>query len=101
MTDYIEKEEKLRKQIQNLENQEKILKREVEAFRRKERSHRLIIRGAILEKHLKNPLILTDEDISDLMKYAFLLEPVDERLNKLINKREDLIINKDPGNNES
>ena len=101
MTDYIEKEEKLRKQIQNLKNQEKILNRGVEVFRRKERSHRLIVRGAILEKHLKKPLILTDEDISDLMKYAFLLEPINERLNKLINKREDLIINQESGDKES
>ena len=101
MTDYIEKEEKLRKQILNLENEEKVLKREEKEFKRKERSHRLIVRGAILEKHLKKPLTLTDEDISDLMEYAFQLEPVNERLDKLISEREDLIINRDSDNEEN
>lgn len=98
MTDYYEKEEKLKKQIHNLENEEKILKREEKELKRKERSHRLIVRGAMLEKHLKKPLVLTDEDISGLMEYAFLLEPVDTRLNRLISDREDQIKNPDPGN---
>ena len=98
MTDYIEKEEKLKKQIRNLENEKKILKKEEEALRRKERSHRLIVRGAILEKHLKKPLILTDEDIDRLLEYIFVLKQVDEWLNDLISEREAQIARSDQGN---
>ena len=101
MTIFTEKEEKLRKQIQNLENERKVLMREREKLNRKDRAHRLIVRGAILEKHLKKPHILTDEDVGKLMEYAFLLEPVDTRLNRLVSDREDQIKNPDPGNEEA
>ena len=98
MTDFTEKEEKLKKQIHNMENEMKVLMREQKDLNRKDRAHRLIVRGAILEKHLKKPNVLTDEDISGLMEYAFLLEPVDTRLNRLISDREDQIKKPDPGN---
>ena len=98
MTDYYEKEEKLKKQIQNLENEEKILKKEEKELKRKERSHRLIVRGAMLEKHLKKPLILSDEDIDGLLEYIFALKQVDELLNDLISEREAEIAGSDQGN---
>ena len=98
MTDYYEKEEKLKKQIHNLENEEKILKREEKELKRKERSHRLIVRGAMLEKHLKKPLILSDEDIDGLLEYIFVLKQVDEWLNALISEREAEIAGSDQGN---
>ena len=98
MTDYYEKEEKLKKQIHNLENEEKILKREEKELKRKERSHRLIVRGAMLEKHLKRPLVLTDEDIDGLLEYIFALKQVDELLNDLISECEAEIAGSDQGN---
>ena len=88
MTDYYEKEEKLKKQIHNPENEEKVLKREEKELKRRERSHRMIVRGAMFERHLKKPLILTDEDIGGLLEYVFMLNQVDERLNALISGRE-------------
>ncbi len=96
MTDYFEEGEKLKKQVRNLENERKVLLREEKELKRKERSHRLIVRGAILEKHLKKPLILTDEDISTLLDLAFLLDPVDKQLDRLITDRETMIVNQEP-----
>ena len=52
-------EERLR-QLKNQEN--KILKQDI-AKRRKERTHRLITRGAILERLIGNSDELTDEEI--------------------------------------
>ena len=59
-------EEKLRQ----LKNQEqKILKQDI-VKRRKERTHRLITRGSILESLIENAEELTDEEINILLEEA-------------------------------
>ena len=56
--------------LKQLKNQEKkILKQDI-IKRRKERTHRLITRGAILESHIKNAEELTDEEIKILLEEA-------------------------------
>ena len=61
-----DKEERLRQ----LKNQEKnILKQDI-VKRRKERTHRLITRGAILESLIENAEELTDEEIKNLLEEA-------------------------------
>ena len=56
--------------LRQLKNQEKrILKQDVEK-RRKERTHRLITRGAILESFIENAEELTDEEIKILLEEA-------------------------------
>ena len=59
-------EERLR-QLKNQEN--KILKQDI-VKRRKERTHRLITRGAILESLIENAEELTDEEIKILLEEA-------------------------------
>ena len=56
--------------LRQLKNQEKkILKQDIEK-RRKERTHRLITRGAILESLIENAEELTDEEIKNLLEEA-------------------------------
>ena len=56
--------------LRQLKNQEqKILKQDI-VKRRKERTHRLITRGAILESLIKNAEELTDEEIKILLEEA-------------------------------
>ena len=56
--------------LRQLKNQEqKILKQDIEK-RRKERTHRLITRGAILESLIENAEKLTDEEIKILLEEA-------------------------------
>ena len=56
--------------LRQLKNQEKkILKQDIEK-RRKERTHRLITRGAILESLIENAEELTDEEIKILLEEA-------------------------------
>ncbi|HGA0003952.1 MAG: DUF3847 domain-containing protein [Peptoniphilus lacydonensis] len=56
--------------LRQLKNQEKkILKQDI-VKRRKERTHRLITRGAILESLIENSEELTDEEIKILLKEA-------------------------------
>ena len=56
--------------LRQLKNQEKkILKQDI-IKRRKERTHRLITRGAILESLIENAEVLTDEEIKILLEEA-------------------------------
>ena len=56
--------------LRQLKNQEKkILKQDI-IKRRKERTHRLITRGAILESLIENAKELTDEEIKTLLEEA-------------------------------
>ena len=58
------------KRLRQLKNQEqKILKQDI-VKRRKDRTHRLIIRGAILESFIENAEALTDEEIKILLGEA-------------------------------
>ena len=50
----------------------KILEHQVKQLTRKERTHRLCTRGAMLESFLLRPEVLTDEDVMDILKQAFL-----------------------------
>ena len=63
--------EDIQVQIDQLKN----LKREVvakeKAQARKERTRRLIQRGAILEQYLMEPEKLTNEEVGEIVKYAF------------------------------
>lgn len=65
-----EKIDDTEERLRQLKNQEKkILKQDI-AKRRKERTHRLITRGAILESLIENSEELTDEEIKILLEEA-------------------------------
>ena len=52
-------------------DQMKILQREQAQLDRKKRNHRLFTRGAMLESFMRNPLLLTDDQVFQLLKIAF------------------------------
>ena len=51
--------------------QQKILLHEQSQLDRKKRNHRIFTRGAMLESFLKKPLLMTDEQVYDVLKTAF------------------------------
>ena len=66
--------------LRQLKNQEKkILKQDI-VKRRKERTHRLITRGAILESFIANAEELTDEEIKILLEEAIKTKEFKETL---------------------
>ena len=66
--------------LRQLKNQEKkILKQDI-VKRRKERTHRLITRGAILESLIENAEELTDEEIKILLEEAIETKEFKETL---------------------
>lgn len=73
-----EKMEKLNQEILKTENrlrraqhEEKILDHQRKVLTRKERTHRLCTRGALLESHFSHPETLTDEQVSAILKLLF------------------------------
>lgn len=61
----------IQKQIDQLKNQKKEVLAKEKAQARKERTRRLIQRGAILEQYLNGAENLTNEEVSEIVKFAF------------------------------
>ena len=73
-----EKLEKLNQEIEKTEarlrraqHKEKMLEHQIKTLNRKERTHRLCTRGAMLESHLPHPEAVTDEQVSTILKVMF------------------------------
>ena len=57
--------------LRRAQHEEKILEHQIKRLTRKERTHRLCTRGAMLESFLIRPEVLTDDDVMDILKQAF------------------------------
>ena len=68
-------------------HKEKRLQRELKRLTRSERTHRLCTRAGMLETFLKEPTVLTDEDVMELLTFIFQSEAVQKKLNLLIESR--------------
>lgn len=68
-------------------HKEKLLQSELKRMTRSERTHRLCTRAGMLETFLKEPTLLTDEDVMELLTFIFQSEVVQKKLNLLIESR--------------
>ena len=68
-------------------HKEKQLESEIKRLTRSERTHRLCTRAGMLETFLKEPTLLTDDDVMELLTFIFHSETVQKNLNLLIEKR--------------
>ena len=68
-------------------HKEKRLQSELKWLTRSERTHRLCTRAGMLETFLKEPTVLTDEDVMELLTFIFQSEAVQKKLNLLIERR--------------
>ena len=73
-----EKLEKLNEQIEKTEaklrraeHRQKMLEHQMKNLTRKERTHRLCTRGAMLESYLPHPELLADEQVNMILKLLF------------------------------
>ncbi|MDO4605312.1 MAG: DUF3847 domain-containing protein [Helcococcus sp.] len=83
--------EKCEIKLQQLENQERKIKRQISQEERKKRTRRLIERGAILESLTENAGELTDEEIKILLEKATKTKEFKEPL-KIIRQNEKILI---------
>lgn len=71
-----------KKKIRQYENREKMLRQKLSREERKERSHRLIVRGAVFESIVPEAKDMTDEEAAALLRLALTSEPAQEFLRK-------------------
>ena len=57
--------------LRRAQHEEKILEHQMKQLTRKERTHRLCTRGAMLESHLSHPESVTDGQVSTILKVLF------------------------------
>ena len=70
------------KKIRQYENRSKMLDRRLAIEKRKERNHRLIVRGAVFESIVPEAKNMTDEEAAALLRLALTSEPAREFLKK-------------------
>lgn len=74
--------EQAEKKIWQYENKEKILDRKLAIEKRKERNHRLCVRGGFMESLVPELITMTDEDAQTFFRLALTSEPAREFLRK-------------------
>ena len=77
------------KKLTAAKHKEKRLESEIKQLTRSERTHRLCTRAGMLETFLREPTILTDDDVMELLTFIFLGEEVQKKLSMLIEKRKE------------
>ena len=68
-------------------HKEKRLESEIKRLTRSERTHRLCTRAGMLETFLREPTVLTDDDVMELLTFIFHSEAVQRKLDLLIKNR--------------
>ena len=70
-------------------HKEKQLESEIKRLTRSERTHRLCTRAGMLETFLREPTVLTDDEVMELLTFIFHSEAVQKKLNMLIENRKE------------
>ena len=82
-------EQVLEKKLTAAQHKEKRLKNELKLLTRNERTHRLCTRAGMLETFLREPTLLTDDDVMELLTFIFSTESIQNRLNAMIENRQE------------
>ena len=77
------------KKLTAAKHRERQLESELKRLTRSERTHRLCTRAGMLETFLREPTLLTDDDVMELLTFVFHGEAVQKKLNMLIEKRKE------------
>lgn len=72
------------KKLTAAQHREKQLEHERKRLTRSERTHRLCTRAGMLETFLREPTVLTDDDVMELLTFIFHSEVVQKKLDLLI-----------------
>ena len=72
-------------------HREKRLENELKRLTRSERTHRLCTRAGMLETFLREPTLLTDDDVMELLTFLFHGEAAQKKLDLLIENRKKML----------
>ena len=75
------------KKLTAAQHREKRLESELKRLTRSERTHRLCTRAGMLETFLREPTLLTDDDVMELLTFLFHGEAAQKKLDLLIENR--------------
>ena len=73
--------------LRRAQHEQKILEHQLKQLTRKERTHRLCTRGAMLESFLIRPEVLTDDDVMDILKQTFSKNGMKEVVAESVKRR--------------
>ena len=79
------------KKLTIAKHKEKQLQSELKRLNRSERTHRLCTRAGMLEIFLKEPTVLTDDDVMKLLTFIFCDQAVQQKLDMLIENRKKMV----------
>ena len=71
-------------------HKEKQLAHEYKGLTRSERTHRLCTRGGMLESFIREPSLLKDDDVMELLTFLFHSDVAQKKLNLLIEQRREV-----------
>ena len=77
------------KKLTAAKHKEKRLESEIKRLTRSERTHRLCTRAGMLETFLREPTILTDDDVMELLTFIFHSKAGQKKLSLLIENRKE------------
>ena len=80
----LEEKHKTEQQIRHLQNEVKAMEAQERGLLRKQRNRRIFTRGGMLEAFLLEPLLLTDDQVHELLLTAFRQPAVDALLKTMI-----------------
>ena len=75
--------------LRQMKHEIKAMEAEEKGLRRKERNHRIFTRGGMLEAFLLEPLLLTDDQVHEILTAAFRSTEVDALLKAMIREAKD------------
>lgn len=84
--------DKTQRELRYNEDKVKILENMIPKLTRKERTHRLCVHGGMLAKFLKEPDLLTDEQVMDILRTAFSSNMVQKKIELFIKQRREEIL---------
>jgi hypothetical protein len=73
------------------QHKKKYLQSQAKQLSRSERTHRLCTRAGMLETFLREPSLLTDDDVMEMLTFLFHGEAAQKKLDYLIESRKKLI----------
>ena len=79
-----QKQHGLEKKLTAAKHKEKQLEHKLKQLTRSERTHRLCTRAGMLEKFLREPTLLTDDDVMELLTFIFHDQAVQKKLDLLL-----------------
>ena len=75
--------------LRRAEHKEKMLEHQIKKLNRKERTHRLCTRGAMLESYLPHPESVTDVQVNTLLKILLHRSDIRQLMEKILKENEE------------